>query len=91
MKRNDLDHSTSSLPISAANASNFKNDTNSSENTNNIAKAIFLNRVSDGISYLVQRHGYSQSRATDLILNELRKSDPLPSDDEVCSYSACYD
>jgi len=58
---------------------NFKNDTNN----NNTAKAIFLNRVSDGISYLVQRHGYSQSRATNLILNELRKSDPLPSDDEI--------
>lgn len=81
MKDNNFDHSTSSSTTSAKSA-NFKNDTNN----NNTAKAIFLNRVSDGISYLVQRHGYSQSRATNLILNELRKSDPLPSDDEVCFF-----
>ncbi len=49
----------------------------------NDAKANFLRRVSDGISYLVDRHGYSDLRATEVILNEIRKSDPLPSDDEV--------
>lgn len=50
------------------------------------AKTAFLNRVSDGISYLIHRHGYSRARATNLILTELRKEDPLPSDDEVSEY-----
>ena len=53
----------------------------------NNAKTTFLNRVLDGISYLVHQNGYSQSRATNLILDELRKDDPLPSDDEVSVYA----
>ena len=47
------------------------------------ARDKFLQRVSDGISYLVDRHGYSRRRASSLILGEIRRSEPLPTDDEV--------
>jgi len=43
----------------------------------------FLQRVSDGITYLIERHGYSRERASNLILGEIRKNQRLPSDDEV--------
>jgi hypothetical protein len=43
----------------------------------------FLQRVSDGITYLIERHGYSRERASNLILGEIRKNQRLPSDDEI--------
>lgn len=60
--------------------SQFQNQDTGAMNT---AKYIFLQRVSEGISYLVDRHGYSRDRASKLILGEIRKTEPVPSEDEV--------
>lgn len=43
----------------------------------------FRESISNGISVLVLKHGYSRARATDLILEQIRQSDGLPCEDEV--------
>lgn len=48
-----------------------------------MAKKRFSDNISNGISVLVRRHGYSRVRAAELILDQIRQSDALPTDDEV--------
>jgi hypothetical protein len=47
------------------------------------AKIRFSDNITNGISVLVQGHGYSRERAADLILDQIRQSDELPTDEEV--------
>jgi len=47
------------------------------------AKARFSERVSNGISVLIKRHGYSRERASDLILKEISQGGVPPSEDEI--------
>jgi len=49
------------------------------------ARARFSERVSNGISVLIKRHGYSRERASDLILKEISHGGVPPSEDEVFS------
>jgi len=51
--------------------------------TPNRAKARFSERVSNGISVLIERHGYSRERASDLILKEISRGGEPPSEDEI--------
>lgn len=63
--------------------SNNSNDNNTKNRTIMTAKIEFLRRVSEGISYLVHHHGYSRTKASNFILDEIRQSDPLPTENEV--------
>jgi len=49
------------------------------------ARARFSERISNGISVLIKRHGYSRERASDLILKEISHGGIRPSEDEVFS------
>jgi len=60
------------------------------DNTIISAKAEFLRRVSNSISHLIDRHGYSRSRASELVLGEIQKGNPLPSEDEIFSAMEKY-
>jgi len=53
--------------------------------TPNRARARFSERISNGISVLIKRHGYSRERASDLILKEISHGGTRPSEDEVFS------
>lgn len=43
----------------------------------------FHDNISNGISVLVRRHGYSRERAASLILDQIRQSDDPPNEEEV--------
>jgi hypothetical protein len=82
-----------STPVNSTNSTttnnvqtNFETTRSTSISTSNSiaeARSTFLKRVSDGISHLVNRHGYSRSRASSLILGEIRNNEPLPDEDEI--------
>jgi hypothetical protein len=53
--------------------------------------AMFVTAVTEGVSVLMKRCGYSRERATSALLRELSRGESVrPTDDEVSSVCPCY-